>query len=138
MFVCHNCLVSLTPPPHIPSPVLSKCYRLFFFTLLFSYFCHVFVHFYVVLLSFSLPFLTTWCYYFSCHPDRSSFSLLFLLFCAMLGSYFLYFCSCFFSISLFWCFYRSLYSPVVKFSRCFSKVFKLRISVTLCSYFWSF
>ena len=74
MFVCHICLVSLTPPPL----VLSKCHLLFFSTVLSPYFCHVLVHFSVVLLSFSVPFLATW-YYFSCHPDRSSFpSLLFL------------------------------------------------------------
>ena len=60
-------------------PVLSKCHLLFFATVLFPYFCHVFVHFSVVLPSFSLPFLATR-YYFSCLPDHSSFSLLLLSF----------------------------------------------------------
>ena len=37
-------------------PVLSKCHFLFFSTVLFPYCCYVFVHFSVVLLSFSVPF----------------------------------------------------------------------------------
>ena len=77
MFVCHICLVSFTPPQPLPSSFqLSSFVLLYSFVpILLSCFCSFFCSSAVVFRAFlATP------YYYSCHPDRSSFSLHLFLF----------------------------------------------------------